>query len=270
MKKLFSIGEVSKIKEITIKALRYYHKMGILIPKYIDESSGYRYYSIDQFVYIDIIKGCRSLGTSIKELQEIFQECDTDKLLKFLEQKRYEAKENINKMNEIIENIDLLKESVNSSKEILSEDDISIKFFGPRHIIVLPCKEAGSLKELLYYSDLEKLIIEKNVKTSVQRGIIYNIASNGSLEVKYVFNGIEESENIKADENIKVLPEGNYLTMVCNKENEKECKKKISKYLQEKNIEVDSVLEFDLFNDIFDTTNYSSQIQIFLGNNDLA
>ena len=68
MEKLFSIGEVSKIKEITIKALRYYHKMGILIPKYIDETTGYRYYNIDKFVYIDIIKGCRSLETSIKEI----------------------------------------------------------------------------------------------------------------------------------------------------------------------------------------------------------
>ncbi|PHF29284.1 MerR family transcriptional regulator, partial [Bacillus pseudomycoides] len=27
-KNLFSIGEVAKIKDITIKALRYYHKMG--------------------------------------------------------------------------------------------------------------------------------------------------------------------------------------------------------------------------------------------------
>ncbi|WP_368260276.1 MerR family DNA-binding transcriptional regulator, partial [Clostridium paraputrificum] len=65
MKEYYSIGEVSKIKDVTIKALRYYHKVGILIPKYIDEETGYRYYSIDQFVHIDIIKGCRTLGTSI-------------------------------------------------------------------------------------------------------------------------------------------------------------------------------------------------------------
>ncbi|WP_204593463.1 MerR family DNA-binding transcriptional regulator [Clostridium sardiniense] len=41
---LLSIGEVSKIKEVTIKALIYYHKVGILIPKYIDDAIGYRYY----------------------------------------------------------------------------------------------------------------------------------------------------------------------------------------------------------------------------------
>lgn len=267
MSKLFSIGEVSKIKEITIKALRYYHKMGILVPKYIDEDSGYRYYSIDQFVYIDIIKGCRSLGTSIKELQDIFQECDTDKLLKFLEVKRDEAEKNIKKMNEVIENIDMLKESINSSKEILNENEISIKYFEPRYIIVLPCKEAGCLKELLYYSDLEKLIIEKKVKVSVQRGIIYNVNSSRDVEVKYVFSGIERNENIREDESIKLLPEGNYLTIVYNKNNEKECMKKLSDYIEENKIKVNKIIEFDLFNDIFDTKTYSSQIQIFLSDN---
>ena len=266
MEKLFSIGEVSKIKEITIKALRYYHKMGILIPKYIDETTGYRYYSIDQFVYIDIIKGFRSLETSIKELQEIFQERNMDRLLEFLEVKRCEAEENINKMNQIIENINILKESIKASKEILHENEILIKFFEPRYIIVLPCKESGSLKELLYYSDLEKLVLEKNIKISAQRGIIYNINDSGDTEVKYVFNGIEEKNNIKVDESIKVLPEGNYLTIVYNKDNEKECIKKISNYIRKNNIKIHSIIEFDLFNDIFDTKTYSTQIQCFLGN----
>ena len=53
IKNLFSIGEVSKIK-----ALRYYHKMGILIPRYIDNTTGYRYYSINQFIlYVSRDKG---------------------------------------------------------------------------------------------------------------------------------------------------------------------------------------------------------------------
>lgn len=73
MKNLYSIGEVSKIKKITVKALRYYHKVGILIPKYIDDNTGYRYYSIDQFIYIDVIKGCRALGTSIAKLRKFLR-----------------------------------------------------------------------------------------------------------------------------------------------------------------------------------------------------
>src|SRR5512138_193567 len=54
-KKLFSIGEVSKIKGVTKKALRFYERIGLLKPHYINPFNRYRYYSIEQFVYIDII-----------------------------------------------------------------------------------------------------------------------------------------------------------------------------------------------------------------------
>lgn len=265
MKNLYSIGEVSKIKEVTIKALRYYHKMGILIPRYVDKITGYRYYSIDQFIYIDIIKGCRALGTSIVELQEIFKECDTDKLLKFLQLKRYEAEENINKMKEIIKNIDTLNEVVEHSNHILKNDEISIDFFEKRYIVVAPCKEVGDLKELIYYSDLEKTVKEKSIETSVERGVIYDFNYNDGIEPRYVFYGIQENSNIKIDENIKVLPKGEYLTVSYSKENIDKCRR-ISKYIKENNLKIKSLIEVDLINDLFDTDSYNCQIQMLIEN----
>ena len=148
MKDYYSIGEVSKIKDITIKALRYYHKVGILIPKYIDEETGYRYYSIDQFVHIDIIKSCRTLGTSILELQDIFKNPNTEKLLKFLEIKKKEAEEKIKLMNEIISNINILSESIKTSKKIVDNDEIVIKHFNKRYIVFAPFKSSKELEEL--------------------------------------------------------------------------------------------------------------------------
>ncbi|MDD4096808.1 MAG: MerR family DNA-binding transcriptional regulator, partial [Oscillospiraceae bacterium] len=53
---LFSIGEVSKSKGITVKALRFYDEIGLLKPHFIDPESGYRYYHADQMLPIDIIK----------------------------------------------------------------------------------------------------------------------------------------------------------------------------------------------------------------------
>lgn len=266
MKKLYSIGEVSKIKKITVKALRYYHKMGILNPRYIDENTGYRYYSIDQFIYIDVIKGCRALGTSIAELQEIFESCDTDRLLDFLQAKRKEAEENIIKMEEIIENIDDLNESVKHSKEILRYDKISIEYFEERYIVVVPCKEVGSLKELISYSNLEKVINEKNFKVSMERGIIYDFNLNESIEPMFVFNGIEKTEDIKVDKNIKILPKGKYLTLAYSKENEEERVSKIVDYVKENNLKLRSFIEVELFNDFFNIDSYSCQIQMLIEN----
>ena len=52
---LLSIGEASKLKNVSIKALRYYEKIGIFKPAYIDPQSGYRYYSPAQLFDLDVI-----------------------------------------------------------------------------------------------------------------------------------------------------------------------------------------------------------------------
>jgi DNA-binding transcriptional MerR regulator len=268
VKTLFSIGEVAKIKDITIKALRYYHKMGILIPKHIDESTGYRYYSIDQFIHIDIIKSCRELNTSIVELQEIFKECDMDKLLRFLQLKREEAEEHIKKMKEVIETIDDLNAKVGSSQEILKNDEIAIKFFEQRYVVVAPCKEVGSLQELLYYSDLEKIAQDYEEKMSMEMGILYNVNEKWDVEPKYVFNKVQDYVHMEEMQNIKVLPSGKYITLAYSKENEEERRNTMIKYIKENDIEVESFIEVELVNDFFNTETYSCQIQIFIGDSE--
>lgn len=265
---LFSIGEVSKMKDITIKALRYYHRMGILIPKYIDETTGYRYYSIDQFIHIDIIKSCRELKTSIVELQEIFKNCNTDELLAFLQLKKYEAEEQIKKMQEVIKTIDRLNIKVETSKDILINDDISIQFFEQRSVVVAPCKEVGSLQELLYYSDLEKSIQDKGGKMSLERGILYNVNAESNVIPMYVFSRLQGDAALEAEQNIKTLPKGKYLTIAYSKENEEERRNKIIKFVKENKLTVRSFIEVELYNDFFNTESYSCQIQIFIENNE--
>lgn len=264
IKNIFSIGEVSKIKDITIKALRYYHKVGILIPKYIDENSGYRYYTIDQFISIDIIKGCRELGTSISQLQEIFKECDTDMLLEFLQLKKQEAKDNICKMENIIKNIDDLTLTIKDSKEIIKESDIKIKYFDKRHIVATKCEEAGNLNELIYYSDLDKIISDYNIETSINRGIIYKLNSLEEVEPQYVFDVVKDISKIKDKSNIKTLPSGDYITLIYNKGNMDEKRKELLNYIKENNIKIENIIETEIFNDIFNIDDFSCQIQILI------
>ncbi|KAA1187176.1 MerR family transcriptional regulator [Paenibacillus sp. B2(2019)] len=268
MNKLFSIGEVTEIKEVSIKALRYYHKMGILIPRYIDPETGYRYYSIDQFIYIDVIKGCRSFGTSIKELQEIFKESNTDKLIEFLQLKRQEAEEKLKQVTEVIQNIDNLNKSVESSKEILNQDQVVIQFFEKRYVLTAPYREAGSLKELLYYSELEKTIRNQQKKMTMERGILYMLNTEGKLEPRYVFHGFEGDESIGADSHVQILPEGRYVTLAYRKENEVERVKRVLDYIEKNSLNAKKYIEIELYNDLFDSESYSCQIQILIENDE--
>lgn len=67
-KDMLSIGEVARLKGIGIKALRYYERIGILQPAYVDEHTGYRYYTMHQMTEIDVIVSCVDLDIPLKEL----------------------------------------------------------------------------------------------------------------------------------------------------------------------------------------------------------
>lgn len=87
-KELLTIGEISKMKDISIKALRYYHEEGILIPAYVDPANGYRFYTADQLFFLDLIKICRENHVRIKEIKELFDQKSDQSIKTFLTKKK--------------------------------------------------------------------------------------------------------------------------------------------------------------------------------------
>lgn len=67
---LLSIGEAARLKSVSIKALRYYERIGIFKPAYIDPNSGYRYYSLSQMIDLDVILTCIELSLPLKDLMQ--------------------------------------------------------------------------------------------------------------------------------------------------------------------------------------------------------
>jgi DNA-binding transcriptional MerR regulator len=65
---LLPIGEMSKYSGASIRSLRYYEQMKLIIPAFTDPDTGYRYYSVDQLHHIGIIMFCIELDIPLKEL----------------------------------------------------------------------------------------------------------------------------------------------------------------------------------------------------------
>lgn len=76
-KGFYSIGEVAAICKTSVKTLRYYDEITLVIPKVRKEESKYRYYTKDQMVTILIIRKLRMLGFTLKEIKEIVYENDS-------------------------------------------------------------------------------------------------------------------------------------------------------------------------------------------------
>lgn len=45
----FKIGEFSRLSKVTVRALRHYEQIGLLVPEIVDRWTGYRYYTVVQF-----------------------------------------------------------------------------------------------------------------------------------------------------------------------------------------------------------------------------
>ena len=71
MSTIFSIGEIAKLFNISTQTLRLYDRIGLLKPSLINEETGYRYYSIDQFIKLECIKRCKVMGFSLDEIKEL-------------------------------------------------------------------------------------------------------------------------------------------------------------------------------------------------------
>lgn len=73
MRLLLSIGEFSKICEVSTKTLRYYDEIGLIHPDEINPENGYRYYSIKQLTKMLFINRLKSYHFSLEEIKDILE-----------------------------------------------------------------------------------------------------------------------------------------------------------------------------------------------------
>lgn len=101
MKQHFSIGEISKLFSIPIKTLRYYNDIGLLIPAYVSESK-YRYYTIEQFIIIDMIQNAKLMGMSLDEIKLMTsQEYSLDEMVLLIQKQKVLFEKKIAELEQI-------------------------------------------------------------------------------------------------------------------------------------------------------------------------
>ncbi len=83
------IGEFAEFFDVSQKALRIYEKMEILRPAYIDDKTGYRYYSADQVKQLNAVIELKAMGFTLKEIKSVVRgEVTTENFMKMLKKRR--------------------------------------------------------------------------------------------------------------------------------------------------------------------------------------
>lgn len=142
LKKRYSIGEVAKFHNIAIGALRYYDAIGLFCPTEVDDDSGYRYYSLEQFEQLDTICYLKFLGFSLKEIRHHLQSRDAGHFLTLLRQQQQITHAAIQKLGKINGQLN------NRIQEI--EMALKMKTLGTPMIKLLPRRNVVSIAEQIY------------------------------------------------------------------------------------------------------------------------
>ena len=65
---LLSIGRFARTTGLTIRTLRRYDAIGLLVPAHVDEDTGYRWYTLEQARDGEAIRRLRELDVPLEEV----------------------------------------------------------------------------------------------------------------------------------------------------------------------------------------------------------
>lgn len=209
MKNYLSIGEMSKIRNINVQSLRYYEKLGILIPAYINPDSGYRYYSLEQIMILDTIILSIDLGINLKNLKNYVGKDGQLEFERLLKDGKQIAKEKMRKIESNIESIDRTLQHINAQKDYLGKEGYYTRAIFKRYFISIPCKtkmDAKTYEKNL--SQLFDLAKEKNIQASFPHGIIVTYDHGNYISSKMFLEVLPCKSK-----DIQTLPKANYLCL---------------------------------------------------------
>jgi DNA-binding transcriptional MerR regulator len=76
MPSALAIGDFSRATHLNIKALRHYHRIGLLEPAEVDPFTGHRRYTTDQIPTAQVIRRFRSLDMPLEEIHSVITTAD--------------------------------------------------------------------------------------------------------------------------------------------------------------------------------------------------
>jgi DNA-binding transcriptional MerR regulator/effector-binding domain-containing protein len=123
---LFRIGDLARLGGVSVRMLRHYHEIGLLVPSYVDEATGYRSYEAEQLGVLRQIVELKELGLSLAEVESvILGHYDLDGLRTLLGARRREALEEAAAARGRVERIDAHLARVALRESALTESALS-------------------------------------------------------------------------------------------------------------------------------------------------
>lgn len=202
--KLYSIGEVSKKCNITTRTLRYYEKLNLIKPDYVDYNR-YRFYSEDAILKINIIKYLKIIDFSLEEIKDHLQSSDFYGLIDVFEKILSKSDDELDEIRARKVLLKDWKKLLEEASIVINEDNIGIntKYIEEVKLIKYPMTFDFSYRSAILNMDFSQFIERQNNKISGPVYFYYpNIKErmerenkNKSIEIFYTQKALNDINN---------------------------------------------------------------------------
>lgn len=265
MEKNFSeyltIGEVSKLKNVSIKSLRYYDDIGILKPSYTNPDTGYRYYLAEQLPMLNIISFCTEVGISLKDWNKYLDGQNNFRLDKLLVDARQLATQKLQAIQNGLAHIERTEKKMSSLNLGTLKNAPYRKTIPQRDFLYIEVDKAPRPKEFLHYrKQLFHMIHELNLNVTsyYPAGVFMDFTK----ESKKYFVFIEIDEPVTLSNHYRHIEEGAYLCFHLDESGIGMHSEMYPDYF--KQVSSGTVIETDLINHTFQCNNPVMELQYLL------
>ena len=118
------IGEFGKLCHVTIRTLRHYETIGLLMPAEVDKWTGYRYYHVSQLQQMEAIRSLKESGFSLEEICDLMASDTQIPTTELLEAKIRQTEA---MLREMVLRRDRLQAMLDSQKKNMNMEKFSIQ-----------------------------------------------------------------------------------------------------------------------------------------------
>lgn len=160
---MLKIGDFSKLSRISIRMLRHYDEIGLLVPVCIDPITGYRYYNENQLPSANRIMVLKNMGFSLSIISDIMDNYDNPQALsEFLSLRKKELEEEAEEADRKLKLLDTAIKQLRKDGTMMKYD-VTLKEMPKRYV--------ASLRKIIPAYDREGLLWELLFKETAPQNI---------------------------------------------------------------------------------------------------
>lgn len=235
---MYKIGELSSLSSIPVKTLRYYDSEGILSPVYIDDFTGYRYYSASQLGDCYKIVALKALGFTLDEIKKFLNAADEELPLLLDEKEKQLEKIRMDAEN----SIGVLQKLKLSLKENESMYNIVVRKNEPFTVAFIRKVLGGKHECENLLQNLKQIIDQNNLTDKTgERTVIIDYCTEYHDDCFDIGAGIELKNPLPKASGLKqttICFNDDTVNLICGKEEIPDAVEAISTYIADNNYQV--------------------------------